>query len=75
MLTLLGAQTTEDETGRRDRELEQLLLQVGRGDREAFARFWDKKDRAAVLALYGNVPLFWGLLALWYQLQKGRKDG
>ena len=43
--------------------------------REAFARFWDKKDRAAVHALYGNVPLFWGLLALWYQLQKGRKDG
>ena len=31
MLTLLGAQTTEDETARRDRELEQLLLQVGRG--------------------------------------------
>ena len=50
MLTLLGAQTTEDETGRRDRELEQLLLQVGRGDREAFARFYGL-TRGAVYAL------------------------
>ena len=38
MLTLLGAQTTEDEI--RSQELEQLLLQVGRGDREAFARLY-----------------------------------
>lgn len=50
MLTLLGAQTTEDETARRDRELEQLLLQVGRGDREAFARFYGL-TRGAVYAL------------------------
>ena len=50
MLTLLGAQTTEDETARRDRELEQLLLQVGRGDREAFARLYSL-TRGAVYAL------------------------
>ena len=35
--------------------------------REAFGRFTDKKDRAAVLALYGSVTVFWGLLALWYR--------
>ena len=50
MLTLLGAQTTEDETARRDRELEQLLLQVGRGDREAFAQLYGL-TRGAVYAL------------------------
>ena len=50
MLTLLGAQTTEDETARRARELEQLLLQVGRGDREAFAQLYGL-TRGAVYAL------------------------
>ena len=48
MLTLLGAQTTEEEI--RSRELEQLLLQVGRGDREAFARLYGL-TRGAVYAL------------------------
>ena len=48
MLTLLGVQTTEEEI--RSRELEQLLLQVGRGDREAFARLYGL-TRGAVYAL------------------------
>ena len=50
MLALLGVQTTEEETARRDRELEQLLLQVGRGDREAFAQLYSL-TRGAVYAL------------------------
>ena len=48
MLTLLGA--TEDGAARRDQELEQLLLQVGRGDRDAFARLYGL-TRGAVYAL------------------------
>ncbi len=48
MLTLLGVQTTEEEI--RSQELEQLLLQVGRGDREAFARLYGL-TRGAVYAL------------------------
>lgn len=47
MLTELGVQTTEEETARRDRELERLLLQVGRGDREAFARLYGLTRGAA----------------------------
>ena len=48
MLTLLGA--TEDGAARRDQELEQLLLQIGRGDRDAFARLYGL-TRGAVYAL------------------------
>ena len=48
MLALLGVQTTEEEI--RSQELEQLLLQVGRGDREAFARLYGL-TRGAVYAL------------------------
>ena len=48
MLTLLGVQTTEEEI--RSQELEQLLLQVGRGDRDAFARLYGL-TRGAVYAL------------------------
>ena len=48
MLTLLGVQTTEEEI--RSQELEQRLLQVGRGDREAFARLYGL-TRGAVYAL------------------------
>ena len=48
MLTLLGA--TEDGAARRDQELEQLLLQMGRGDRDAFARLYGL-TRGAVYAL------------------------
>ncbi len=48
MLTLLGVQTTEEES--RDRELDRLLLQVGQGDREAFARLY-ALTRGAVYAL------------------------
>ena len=47
MLTLLGVQTTEEEI--RSQELEPLLLQVGRGDREAFARLYGL-TRGAVYA-------------------------
>lgn len=50
MLALLGVQTTEEENGRRRQELEQLLLRVGRGDREAFARLYSL-TRGAVYAL------------------------
>lgn len=50
MLALLGVQTTEEETARRVRELEQLLIQTGRGDREAFARLYSL-TRGAVYAL------------------------
>lgn len=46
MLTLLGVQTTEE----KDRELDRLLLRVGQGDREAFARLYSL-TRGAVYAL------------------------
>ena len=36
MLTGLAVQTTEE----KDRELDRLLLRVGQGDREAFARLY-----------------------------------
>lgn len=48
MLTGLGVQTTEEEP--RDRELDGLLLRVGQGDREAFARLYGL-TRGAVYAL------------------------
>lgn len=50
MLTLLGVQTTEEGVARRDRELDRLLLQTGKGDREAFARLYGL-TRGAVYAL------------------------
>ena len=50
MLALLGVQTTEEEADRRALELERLLLQVGQGDREAFARLYSLA-RGAVYAL------------------------
>lgn len=46
MLTQLGVQTKEE----KDRELDRLLLRVGRGDREAFARLY-ALTRGAVYAL------------------------
>lgn len=46
MLTGLGVQTTEE----KDRELDRLLLRVGQGDREAFARLYGL-TRGAVYAL------------------------
>ncbi len=50
MLTLLGVQTAEGQEGRRSRELERLLLQVGKGDRDAFAQLYER-TRAAAYAL------------------------
>ena len=50
MLALLGVQTTEEEADRRALELERLLLQVGQGDRDAFARLYSLA-RGAVYAL------------------------
>ena len=50
MLALLGVQTTEEEADRRALELERLLLQVGQGDREAFARLYSLA-RGSVYAL------------------------
>lgn len=50
MLTLLGVQTTEEESLRRTQELDRLLVQVGRGDREAFARLYSL-TRGAVYTL------------------------
>ena len=46
MLTGLGVRTTEE----KDRELDRLLIQVGQGDREAFARLYGL-TRGAVYAL------------------------
>lgn len=46
MLTLLGVQTTEE----KERELDRLLIRVGQGDREAFARLYGL-TRGAVYAL------------------------
>ena len=46
MLTQLGVQTKEE----KDRELDRLLLRVGRGDREAFAQLYGL-TRGAVYAL------------------------
>lgn len=46
MLTGLAVQTTEE----KDRELDRLLLRVGQGDREAFARLYSL-TRGAVYAL------------------------
>ena len=46
MLTGLGVRTTEE----KDRELDRLLLRVGQGDREAFARLYGL-TRGAVYAL------------------------
>ena len=40
MLAALSVQTIEDEARLRFRELDQLLVQVGRGDRAAFARLY-----------------------------------
>ena len=40
MLAALSVQITEEEDERRRRELDQLLLRVGQGDREAFARLY-----------------------------------
>lgn len=50
MLAALCLQTTEEESEHRRRELDQLLLQVGQGDREAFARLYSL-TRGAVYAL------------------------
>ena len=50
MLAALSVQTTEEENERRRRELDGLLLRVGRGDREAFARLYSL-TRGAVYAL------------------------
>lgn len=50
MLALPGVQTTEEESGRRRRELEQLLFRMGRGDRDAFARLY-ALTRGAMYAL------------------------
>lgn len=50
MLALLGVQTTEEENESRRRELEQLLIRTGQGDREAFARLYSL-TRGAVYAL------------------------
>lgn len=50
MLAVLSVQTIEAEHERRSRELEHLLRQVGRGDREAFARVYGL-TRGAVYAL------------------------
>lgn len=50
MLAALSVQTTEEENERRRRELDGLLLRVGRGDREAFARLYSL-TRGAVYTL------------------------
>ena len=50
MLAALSVQTTGEENQRRRRELDRLLLQVGRGDRDAFARLY-VQTRGAVYAL------------------------
>ncbi len=50
MMTLLGIPTMEEDPGRRNRELDRLLVQVGGGDREALALLYDKA-RAAVYAM------------------------
>ena len=50
MLTLLGAQITEEKGGRRAHELDELLLRTGQGDRDAFARLYSL-TRGAVYAL------------------------
>ena len=50
MLALLGVQTTEEESARRNQELEQLLARTGAGDREAFAQLY-RLSRGAVYAL------------------------
>ncbi|MCI9027960.1 MAG: RNA polymerase sigma factor [Lawsonibacter sp.] len=51
MLAALSVQTTEEEARRR-RELEQLLLRTGQGDREAFARLYSlTRDGVYALAL------------------------
>ena len=51
MMSALSVQTTEEEARRR-RELEQLLLRTGQGDREAFARLYSlTRDGVYALAL------------------------
>ena len=51
MLAALSVQTTEEEARRR-RELEQLLLRTGQGDRDAFARLYSlTRDGVYALAL------------------------
>ena len=50
MLSDLIVQTTEEEGENRRRELDGLLLRVGQGDREAFARLY-AQTRGAVYAL------------------------
>lgn len=47
---MLAAQTTQNERLRSDEELERLLLQTGRGDRDAFALLYGR-TRGAVYAL------------------------
>ena len=50
MLTVLGTQITQENRDRRNRELEQLVVQTGRGDREAFALLYGRAG-GAVYAL------------------------
>ena len=67
MLSVLSIQTTEEEKERRLRELDGLLLQVGRGDREAFARLLGQ-PLSTVLSKYHR-----GLKKL-RSLMKGESD-
>ena len=50
MLTVLGTQITQEDRDCRNRELEQLVVRTGRGDREAFALLYGRA-RGAVYAL------------------------
>ena len=50
MLAASGVQTTEDKENARSRELEQLLLQAGKGSRDAFGQLYTR-TRGAVYAL------------------------
>ena len=42
MLTVLGTQITQEDRDCRNRELEQLVVRTGRGDREAFALLYGR---------------------------------
>ena len=64
MLALLGVQTTEEEADRRALELERLLLQVGQGDRDAFARLYSLA-RGAVYALALTVAALCVIITFW----------
>ena len=46
MLTVLGTQITQEDRDCRNRELEQLVVRTGRGDREAFALLYGRARRA-----------------------------